>query len=329
MSLATLERRLPDAVETVVSRWLHAPAFSPIPLFAIGDVHGEAALLRALHERIRRIAAEMELAEGALIHLGDYIDRGPRSLEALELAFAGARIPGLADHCLPGNHEQFLREFLRASGRARQRILDVWLANGAHTVVQEIGLERLAKGEPDDADTPCTELAVFQLLEQNQEAFAESLAAALRSRLGLERLAKLENLPGHLRFGSYLFVHAGIHPSLGLRTLRPDWRKIPTSRDEGEIHPLWIRGPFLTYDGDFEDGLVVVHGHTPRPNPELRRNRIGIDTGACTGGALTAVQIDGERLRFIQARRRDTTQVARGFSLRSLQKRLWPSPLRG
>ena len=64
--------------------------------------------------------------------------------------------------------------------------------------------------------------------------------------------------------------------------------------------PLWVRGPFLTYDGEHDDGIIVVHGHTPRSEAELLGNRIGIDTGAYFSGRLTCVQLMGERLRLIQ-----------------------------
>jgi serine/threonine protein phosphatase 1 len=72
----------------------------------------------------------------------------------------------------------------------------------------------------------------------------------------------------------YLFVHAGLVPG----------RSLP---DQKEKDLLWIRDEFL--DSEKDHGFTVVHGHTPSRKPELRLNRIGIDTGACFGGALTAV----------------------------------------
>jgi serine/threonine protein phosphatase 1 len=104
-------------------------------------------------------------------------------------------------------------------------------------------------------------------------------------------------LPGpHLRFlrdlavryeaGGYLFVHAGIRPGIPLdRQIRHDL--------------MWIREPFLSAQGSF--GVVVVHGHTPRPEPVVRLNRIGIDTGAVMGGTLTCAVLEADRLGFITA----------------------------
>jgi serine/threonine protein phosphatase 1 len=44
-----------------------------------------------------------------------------------------------------------------------------------------------------------------------------------------------------------------------------------------------------------------VHGHTPEPEPTLRRHRIGIDTGAVLGGALTCAVLEADRVGFLQA----------------------------
>ena len=45
---------------------------------------------------------------------------------------------------------------------------------------------------------------------------------------------------------------------------------------------------------------MVVHGHTPVSQPDLRPNRIGVDTGAVYGGALTALVLEGGEQRFLQ-----------------------------
>jgi Calcineurin-like phosphoesterase len=75
--------------------------------------------------------------------------------------------------------------------------------------------------------------------------------------------------------GQRLFVHAGINPSL------------PLDR-QAEWDLLWIREPFLSSRRDF--GRLIVHGHTPLASgiPDLRANRLNIDTAAVFGGPLTA-----------------------------------------
>jgi serine/threonine protein phosphatase 1 len=61
---------------------------------------------------------------------------------------------------------------------------------------------------------------------------------------------------------------------------------------------LWIREPFLS--SKTNHGMVVVHGHTPRQEPTVRPNRIGIDTGAVIGGVLTCVILEEDRMGFLR-----------------------------
>jgi serine/threonine protein phosphatase 1 len=84
--------------------------------------------------------------------------------------------------------------------------------------------------------------------------------------------------------GGYLFVHAGVRPG------------VPLGRQD-PFDLVWIREPFLGFEGDL--GAVVVHGHTPAARPEVLAHRIGIDTGAVFGGALTCVMLEGKRMAFL------------------------------
>ena len=88
------------------------------------------------------------------------------------------------------------------------------------------------------------------------------------------------------REGSYLFVHAGIRPGVSIRAQATD-------------DLLWIREPFLSDRGARD--VVVVHGHTPRPEPEVFENRIGIDTGAAIGGRLTCLVLEEDQMGFLTA----------------------------
>jgi serine/threonine protein phosphatase 1 len=84
--------------------------------------------------------------------------------------------------------------------------------------------------------------------------------------------------------GDFFFVHAGVRPGIPLRT-------------QNAQDLIWIRDDFLGYEGDL--GKLVVHGHTPVLKPDLRSNRINIDTGAYATGRLTCLVIEGEELRFL------------------------------
>jgi serine/threonine protein phosphatase 1 len=60
---------------------------------------------------------------------------------------------------------------------------------------------------------------------------------------------------------------------------------------------LWIRGDFLNHEKDFSK--IIVHGHTPTREPEMRSNRINIDTGAYATGRLTCLVLEGDRVGFL------------------------------
>jgi serine/threonine protein phosphatase 1 len=105
------------------------------------------------------------------------------------------------------------------------------------------------------------------------------------NRIPDEHQEFLRGLEISFRYGNYLFVHAGIRPG------------VPLEKQEKQ-DMLWIREPFLSWKHEY--GVVVVHGHTPRHEPVVRANRIGIDTGAVMGGVLTCVVLEEDRLGFIR-----------------------------
>jgi serine/threonine protein phosphatase 1 len=91
--------------------------------------------------------------------------------------------------------------------------------------------------------------------------------------------------------GRRFFVHAGVDPEKPL-----------DAQDEQAL--LWIREPFLSDRRDY--GRLIVHGHTPLETavPELRSNRLNLDTAAVYGGVLTAAVFDDGQtgpLAFLQA----------------------------
>jgi len=78
--------------------------------------------------------------------------------------------------------------------------------------------------------------------------------------------------------GNFLFVHAGIRPGIPMEQQDPEDLR-------------WIRDEFLNSTQDH--GKLVVHGHTPVDHPDIRSNRINIDTGAWRTGTLTCIAIEG------------------------------------
>lgn len=230
-------------------------------VYAVGDVHGQMALLEQLVDRIRADASRRPVRRQALVFVGDYIDRGPESAAVIEYLIRG--LPRRFEvHCLIGNHEHALLRFL-----ADPAALPHWLMNGAAATLRSYGVEPVDEGAGEEAFASCRD-ALLAAMPASHRAFFDSLQLTLE-------------------IGDYLFVHAGIRPG------------IPVS--EQSTHDLlWIREGFLDHEDDL--GSVVIHGHTPHPEPVVKPNRIGIDTGAWVYGCLTALRLEGIARRFIQVR---------------------------
>ncbi len=162
---------------------------------------------------------------------------------------------------LKGNHEVFFEQFLE-----HPRSGTAWLMNGGEATCLSYGVDYL--------DAPAGSDRFLWL--------HETLCAAVPAR----HRAFLTSLALSHGEGDYFFVHAGVRPNVPL-----------AAQKEADL--LWIRELFIRSKQSFEK--IVVHGHTPVHAPENLFNRIGIDTGACYGGRLTAVVLDGPHRSFLQA----------------------------
>jgi serine/threonine protein phosphatase 1 len=60
---------------------------------------------------------------------------------------------------------------------------------------------------------------------------------------------------------------------------------------------MWVREEFLKSRYRYEK--MIVHGHSVSEEPDIKANRIGIDTGAYASGNLTCLVLQGEDRRFI------------------------------
>jgi serine/threonine protein phosphatase 1 len=201
--------------------------------YAIGDIHGSYTKLRNLLDQCTEHRGARDFR---LVFLGDYVDRGSRSRDVVELLIkTQAQAPDQIV-CLKGNHEAMLLTVAKGGDAAP------WLNNGGDATLASYGVNRAAE-----------------------------LPAA--------HLAWLEALPLADTDERRFFVHAGVRPG------------VPLEQQSGD-DLLWIREPFLSDQRDH--GLYVVHGHTPTRLriPEMRRNRLNLDTGAYFGGPLTAAGFD-------------------------------------
>jgi serine/threonine protein phosphatase 1 len=114
----------------------------------------------------------------------------------------------------------------------------------------------------------------------------EAVQAAFAARLPVRHRHFLKSLQVSTTIGDYFFCHAGVRPGVPL-----------DRQDRDDL--LNIRDPFLSSGA--EHGKLVVHGHTPCLAPEVRPNRIGIDTAAYATGRLTCLVLERDERRFLYA----------------------------
>ena len=114
----------------------------------------------------------------------------------------------------------------------------------------------------------------------------------MREAVPAADLGFIRSFEDSIVIGDYCFVHAGILPGVAIEEQRP-----------GDMR--WIREPFLSDSSDH--GFVIVHGHTITPEPVIRSNRIGIDTGAYASNRLTALALEGTARWLISTNMNDDT----------------------
>ncbi len=227
-------------------------------VYAIGDIHGRLDLLLPLLAHIKADTGARPPLDTHIVLLGDLVDRGPYSAETLE--FVISALPRFATfHCLMGNHEEAM---LRALDPAPDHDDNLWLKFGGYETLASYGVPVAMLGE----ELPPADV-LSQYVPRKHRAF-------------------LMSLEDSIRFGDYLFVHAGVRPGVALG-------------DQLSADMRWIRRDFLDYRGDM--GAFIVHGHSITTEPDVRDNRLGIDTGAYRSGTLTALGLEGDGRWFIRS----------------------------
>jgi len=173
--------------------------------------------------------------------------------------FLDEPLDGFETVFLKGNHEEMMLGFLENAA-----VGAMWLYNGGDATAYSYGVRM---------DSPSiTDHRYFEMQQ------------ALRDKLPDRHLAFLRDLNLYHIEGGYLFVHAGVQPGIPIEN--------QTSQDL-----LWIREEFIASPADH--GHCVVHGHTIFSEPEIRPNRIGIDTGAYFSNVLSCLVLEGTERRII------------------------------
>ena len=226
---------------------------------AIGDIHGRADLLARLHESLARLAAGRQDLQERVVI---YLgDYIDRGPASREVLdqLCGPPLKGFRAIHLTGNHEETLLRFLEDP-----QVGGAWLAMGGGATLRSYGVD-FAPGPQEAEDLV-------------------RLSRALRAALPPGHLAFLQKLALRHRAGGYFFVHAGIRPGRPLEDQAPE-------------DLLWIRQPFLR--AWRRHGAVIVHGHCAHQTPQVRHNRIGIDTGAYLTDRLACLVLQGSERAFL------------------------------
>jgi serine/threonine protein phosphatase 1 len=190
---------------------LPAPASLPqgLRIYAIGDVHGCALALAALHDLVSADLAARPVARPLLLHLGDYVDRGPDS--AGVLARLAHPLPGLETLNLLGNHDRMMLDALAPNATEDQ--LALWLLNGGVATLESYG------ATPRDRESwrrvPDVDLALLRVCPTSFEA------------------------------GGYVFAHAGIRPGTPIAGQDPAdllWIREPFLSWRGALPAVVVHG---------------------------------------------------------------------------------------
>lgn len=177
-----------------ISRWragavdIRAPAYltEPLPLYAVGDVHGCLDLYLALERRIVADAKGRGETSATIVLLGDVVDRGPQSAQMLNLLM-GEPPTDLRRICLCGNHEEMMADFLRSPGSHAR-----WLEMGGRETLISYGVSR----------------ALLDAKRPNLRALSQALEVCVPD----EHRSLLTDLPLGLEAGPYFLSHAGAAP---------------------------------------------------------------------------------------------------------------------
>lgn len=142
-------------------------------------------------------------------------------------------------------------------------VFSEWKMIGGLTTVLSYGVASTAQDDPQSRARLASSLA--KAIPDSHHRFFRSLALSFS-------------------LGDFFFVHAGVRPGVPLEM-------------QSQQDLLWIRDDFLCHEEDF--GKIVVHGHTPAREPDIRPNRINIDTGAYATGRLTCLVLEDDQMSFL------------------------------
>ncbi len=188
----------------------------------------------------------------------------------------------LGDYIDRGRDSAGVLDLLIARGRSHR----LCCLKGNHEIFLAEFLENPGVFKPWTLYGGLSTLASYGLKPAKNASAKEQteLSASLRNAMPESHIRFLTELELSFTCGDYFFVHAGVRPGTPLAV-------------QHEEDLVWIRDEFLLHAEPFEK--IIIHGHTPVIEPEVRQNRINIDTGAYATGRLTCLRLEGDKIDFI------------------------------
>jgi serine/threonine protein phosphatase 1 len=161
-------------------------------LLVIGDIHGMYDELMLLLN-----SSGYDPDTDALVVLGDYIDRGPKSRSVIEFFMDLKARHGSRVTLLKGNHEDLCLKAHHGDERSRATAERLWMAN-----------------------------------------MGDRTLSSFDNKIPDEVISFLKKMPVYAETEQFIFVHAGVHPSLPLSKMRPAdlmWSSSNLSHFSGKI----------------------------------------------------------------------------------------------
>ena len=187
------------------------------PVYAIGDVHGCMAALRALEAEIAADATDYP-DRPLVVMLGDVVDRGPASAQVIDHLLTAS--PAFDRICLAGSHELAMAAFLSAPRPQHE-----WLGFGGFEALLSYGID---------------EAALRQALARTSR-----LRALVDSHIPDDHRQFLELLPILLETPQHIFVHAGLRPGIAIEIQHDSdlvWLRDDFSSDYAEFGKTVVHG---------------------------------------------------------------------------------------
>lgn len=246
-------------------------------LFAVGDIHGKLDMLNSL-------LVHWNPDKQKLVFVGDYIDRGPDSLDVvLKVKELVEKYGAVA---LGGNHERMFLDWLDSPE-------DYWfvkwledesVVNYYEQAGYSSSINYYYNGGIKTINSFCKGEVAFKYLPSRNSKFIKDTYE--------KEIEFIRNLPDYFEWKDYVCVHAGVNLYL------LDW-KYSTENDF-----RWIREPF--HYGKNETNKKFIFGHTPTRIMNKNslndiwisncKTKIGIDGGAVFKGLLHGAIIEGNTL---------------------------------